>query len=71
MGYALNLNGLYWNMHANLKPLYQPVARFLASRKLHLSKSLQFDSSFKQEPVYNLDFVRHTTLEPCHRAHKK
>lgn len=54
-------------MHATLKPLYQPVARFLASRKLHLSKSLQFDSSFKQELGYNLDFVRYTTLELCHK----
>ena len=34
-------------------------------KKLHLSKSLEFNSSFKQELAYNLDFVRYTSLELC------
>ena len=50
---------------ANIKSLYQPFAKLLASKKLHLSKSLEFNSSFKQELAYNLDFVRYTTLELC------
>jgi O-methyltransferase len=50
---------------SNLKSLYQPFARFLAGRKLHLSKSLEFNTSFKQELAHNLDFVRYTTLELC------
>jgi O-methyltransferase len=50
---------------ANLKSLYQPFAKLLANRNLHLSKSLEFSSSFKQELAYNLDFVRYTTLELC------
>ena len=49
----------------NFKSLYQPFAKLLASKKLHLSKSLTFNSSFKQELAYNLDFVRYTTLELC------
>lgn len=48
-----------------LKSLYQPFAKILAAGKLHLSKSLEFNSSFKQELPYNLDFVRYTTLELC------
>jgi O-methyltransferase len=52
-------------MPANLKSLYQPFAKLLASKKLHLSKSLEFNSSFKQELAHNLDFVRYTTLELC------
>lgn len=47
------------------KSLYQPFAKLLAAKKLHLSKSLEFNSSFKQELAYNLDFVRYTTLELC------
>lgn len=50
---------------SSLKSLYQPFARFLASKKLHLSKTLEFSTSFKQELAYNLDFVRYTTLELC------
>jgi O-methyltransferase len=50
---------------SNFKLLYQPFAKFLAGKKLHLSKSLTFNSSFKQELDYNLDFVRYTTLELC------
>ncbi len=49
----------------DFKSLYQPFAKFLAAKKLHLSKSLTFNSSFKQELDYNLDFVRYTTLELC------
>lgn len=49
----------------SLKSLYQPFAKILAAKKLHLSKSLEFNSSFKQELAYNLDFVRYTTLELC------
>ncbi len=49
----------------SLKSLYQPFAKLLASKKLHLSKSLSFNSSFKQELAFNLDFVRYTTLELC------
>src|SRR3954466_8957587 len=52
-------------MPANLKSLYQPFAKLLASRKLHLAKSLEFNTSFKQELAHNLDFVRYTTLELC------
>lgn len=50
---------------ANFSSIYQPFAKLLASKKLHLSKSLTFNSSFKQELEYNLDFVRYTTLELC------
>jgi O-methyltransferase len=49
----------------NFSSLYQPFAKLLASKKFHLSKSLSFNSSFKQELAYNLDFVRYTTLELC------
>jgi len=49
----------------NFSSLYQPFAKLLASKKIHLSKSLTFNSSFKQELAYNLDFVRYTTLELC------
>jgi len=52
-------------MSTNLKSLYQPFAKFLATKKLHLSKSLEFNTSFKQELAHNLDFVRYTTLELC------
>ena len=52
-------------MTANLKSLYQPFAKLLASKKLHLSKSLEFNTTFKQELAHNLDFVRYTTLELC------
>jgi len=50
---------------SSLKALYQPFAKLLASQKLHLSRSLQFNSAFKQELAHNLDFVRYTTLELC------
>ncbi len=50
---------------SNFKSLYQPFAKLLAGKKLHLSKSLTFNSSFKQELAHNLDFVRYTTLELC------
>jgi O-methyltransferase len=50
---------------SNFKSIYQPFAKLLASKKLHLAKSLEFNSSFKQELAYNLDFVRYTTLELC------
>jgi len=50
---------------SGLKSLYQPFAKLLASRKLYLSKSLQFSSLFKQELAHSLDFVRYTTLELC------
>ncbi len=49
----------------NLKTLYQPFAKLLAAKNIHVSKSLEFNSSFKQELAYNLDFVRYTTLELC------
>lgn len=52
-------------MATNFKSLYQPFAKVLASKKLHLSKSLEFNTSFKQELAFNLDFVRYTTLELC------
>ena len=52
-------------MASNLKSIYQPFAKLLAAKKLHLSKSLAYNSSFKQELAYNLDFVRYTTLELC------
>lgn len=52
-------------MFANLKTIYQPFAKLLAKENLHLSQSLKFDSSFKQELDFNLDFVRYTTLELC------
>jgi len=58
-------------MSTNLKSLYQPFAKLLARKKLYLSKSLEFNSSFKQELSYNLDFVRHTTLELCYNEIKK
>jgi len=50
---------------SSLKKLYQPFAKLLAAKNLHLSKSLEFNSSFKQELAFNLDFVRYTTLELC------
>jgi O-methyltransferase len=50
---------------SSFKSIYQPFAKLLASKKLHLSKSLEFNTSFKQELAYNLDFVRYTTLELC------
>lgn len=50
---------------SGLKSLYQPFAKILASKKLHLSKSLEFNTSFKQQLAHNLDFVRYTTLELC------
>src|SRR6188508_837716 len=68
--FVLN-NLLFYNIAAtknfmpSFKSVYQPFAKLLASRKLHLSKSLEFNSSFKQELAYNLDFVRYTTLELC------
>src|SRR5690242_16640777 len=52
-------------MFANLKTIYQPFAKLLAKENLHLSKSLEFSTSFKQQLAYSLDFVRHTTLELC------
>ena len=52
-------------MAVNLKSIYQPLAKFLAGKKIHLSKSLVYNSSFKQELAHNLDFVRYTTLELC------
>jgi O-methyltransferase len=52
-------------MASNLKSIYQPFAKLLAAKKLHLSKSLAYNSSFKQQLAYNLDFVRYTTLELC------
>ncbi len=52
-------------MLSNFKKIYQPFAKLLASKKLHLSKSLEFNTSFKQELAHNLDFVRYTTLELC------
>jgi O-methyltransferase len=52
-------------MFANLKTIYQPFAKLLAKESLHLSKSLEFSTSFKQQLAYSLDFVRHTTLELC------
>ncbi len=52
-------------MAANFKSIYQPFARLLASKKIYLSKSLEFNTSFKQELAHNLDFVRYTTLELC------
>jgi O-methyltransferase len=52
-------------MATGLKSIYQPFAKLLATKKLHLSKSLDFNSSFKQQLAHNLDFVRYTTLELC------
>lgn len=52
-------------MLANLKTIYQPFAKLLAAEKLHLTKSLIRNSSFKQELDYNIDFVRYSTLELC------
>ena len=50
---------------AKFQSIYQPFAKLLAGKKLHLSKSLEFNSSFQQQLAYNLDFVRYTTLELC------
>lgn len=48
-----------------LKSLYQLFAKLLAGKKLHLSKSLEFNTTFKRELAHNIDFVRYTTLELC------
>jgi hypothetical protein len=64
-------NLLFYNMAAikkfvsGFKSIYQSFAKLLASKKLHLLKSFEFNSSFKQELAYNLNFVRYTTLELC------
>ncbi len=50
---------------ANLKLLFRPFARLLALKQIHLSRSLQFNSSFNHKYNYSLDFVRYTTLELC------
>jgi O-methyltransferase len=50
---------------ADFKSLYQPFARILASKNVHIAKSLVHCSGFKQELAHNIDFVRYTTLELC------
>lgn len=52
-------------MPSILKPFYLQFAKLLGKRHLHLSKSLEFYPSFKQELGPNLDFVRYATLELC------
>ncbi len=47
------------------KSLFQLISKFLAQRKIYLTRSL----SFRQRPdklAISFDFVRHTTLELCY-----
>src|ERR1041385_1300392 len=50
---------------AAFKSLYQPFAKMLASKKLHLTKSLVYSSAYEQQLAHNLDFVRYAALELC------
>ena len=52
-------------MSINIKSFYQPFAKLLAGKKIHLAKSLVYSETFKQELAHNLDFVRYATLELC------